>query len=81
MLSWDDQNYQNNTITKASSAFVFADSTLIIGFCTLRSEWETGHISNGDVLKSSSMYTKLENKTIGLPPTRYLLLGNETILM
>lgn len=58
MLSWDDQNYQNNTITKASSAFVFADSTLIIGFCTLRYKWEVDRISDGGLFQNSDICTK-----------------------
>ena len=39
-------------------------------------KWEEGFVCNGGVFQNSYFYTKLENKTLGLPPPRALLLGN-----
>lgn len=42
----------------ASTVFVYVH----YGFCTLKQEQETGHISNGGVLRNSGIYTKLKKK-------------------
>ena len=52
--------------------------TLTIVFCTLSWEWEVGRISDGGLFQNSDIYTKLEIKTLGLPPLPELLLGKES---
>ena len=42
----------------ASTVFAYVH----YGFCTLKQEQETGHISNGGMLRNSEIYTKLKQK-------------------
>ena len=65
---------QNTTTTKVSIVFAFVE---LDGWCCmLREEWEEGLVSDRGVFQNSYFYTKLENKTFGLPSTRAFLLGN-----
>ena len=65
---------QNTAITKAATVF-----TLVTFDCWfLYNKWEAGSISGGGVFWKSDIYTKLENKTLGLPLSPpNLTLGNK----